>query len=453
MNSGSVSSDRPLETSASEMGSSSVMENNIAGPSAMPEARTTLDSHGRPARKRSLLDLPQSSSQSNAQSSTMGRGQGTAIAYDSADNPRELNKSLTEKRRTGSVASSHRSRRAQNRMGEKDPRAAPGTDRSPSEKPKRRGVQRFLSLFSCCGVPDSGHAIDADAPEPARNVTRDRTDQTARVALSGKQDINHVESGPSNSKEGIDGEKAGTASSKDPVAISKTHNPASVQNLQPSSENPILMLPPTILSPVNENVLGEKPLPASPIFPDPDETTNAATYSTLHPTEAETIPISTAFMSEEAKQEISDRTPELKRKDDDIDKSDNGPPLPLASNEIPTVVEGDRVPTETSGRPLITQVDIPPPPAPSEHHIPTSQIESERSRTQLTTANPAVGNQKWLLPPIRPEMRGRKCLVLDLDETLVHSSFKVSLPLAPLRDRSVIDQLVDSPPSRFHNTC
>lgn len=33
--------------------------------------------------------------------------------------------------------------------------------------------------------------------------------------------------------------------------------------------------------------------------------------------------------------------------------------------------------------------------------------------------------QKWLLPPIAPEHKGRKCLVLDLDETLVHSSFKV----------------------------
>ncbi|KAI9312745.1 NLI interacting factor [Dichotomocladium elegans] len=30
----------------------------------------------------------------------------------------------------------------------------------------------------------------------------------------------------------------------------------------------------------------------------------------------------------------------------------------------------------------------------------------------------------WLLPPVAEEHRGRKCLVLDLDETLVHSSFK-----------------------------
>lgn len=34
------------------------------------------------------------------------------------------------------------------------------------------------------------------------------------------------------------------------------------------------------------------------------------------------------------------------------------------------------------------------------------------------------GSPRPLLPPILPEHAGRKCLVLDLDETLVHSSFK-----------------------------
>ena len=35
------------------------------------------------------------------------------------------------------------------------------------------------------------------------------------------------------------------------------------------------------------------------------------------------------------------------------------------------------------------------------------------------------GVPRPLLPPIAPQHAGRKCLVLDLDETLVHSSFKV----------------------------
>ncbi|KAI5458069.1 HAD-like domain-containing protein [Mariannaea sp. PMI_226] len=38
---------------------------------------------------------------------------------------------------------------------------------------------------------------------------------------------------------------------------------------------------------------------------------------------------------------------------------------------------------------------------------------------------PSAPPAKWLLPPIAPEHKGRKCLVLDLDETLVHSSFKI----------------------------
>jgi carboxy-terminal domain RNA polymerase II polypeptide A small phosphatase len=36
------------------------------------------------------------------------------------------------------------------------------------------------------------------------------------------------------------------------------------------------------------------------------------------------------------------------------------------------------------------------------------------------------GVPRPLLPPLTPQHAGRKCLVLDLDETLVHSSFKVS---------------------------
>lgn len=38
----------------------------------------------------------------------------------------------------------------------------------------------------------------------------------------------------------------------------------------------------------------------------------------------------------------------------------------------------------------------------------------------------SLPNKKHLLPPISEDHLGRKCLVLDLDETLVHSSFKVS---------------------------
>ncbi|KAF7721052.1 hypothetical protein EC973_005517 [Apophysomyces ossiformis] len=64
---------------------------------------------------------------------------------------------------------------------------------------------------------------------------------------------------------------------------------------------------------------------------------------------------------------------------------------------------------------------------------PSPAIEEETSRdSEVTSATPVSapqsspeGHAMWLLPPISPEDHGRKCLVLDLDETLVHSSFKI----------------------------
>lgn len=58
----------------------------------------------------------------------------------------------------------------------------------------------------------------------------------------------------------------------------------------------------------------------------------------------------------------------------------------------------------------------PPPPGPGQ-----------AVTTAYPVVEPAEEPRKWLLPPLAPEHKGRKCLVLDLDETLVHSSFKVRL--------------------------
>lgn len=79
---------------------------------------------------------------------------------------------------------------------------------------------------------------------------------------------------------------------------------------------------------------------------------------------------------------------------------------------------------------------VPPPPPVA---VPTAPI---------TFADAGPSEPIRLLPPIRPEHKGRKCLVLDLDETLVHSSFKVSRVLTQLF-ASILTK-VDPPPSRLH---
>lgn len=90
-------------------------------------------------------------------------------------------------------------------------------------------------------------------------------------------------------------------------------------------------------------------------------------------------------------------------------------------------VEGSRT---TDKKPLSDGVDdssheenvqsspvLPPPPPTAP---PAPQVREPEQPPQRQ------GPQKWLLPPPLPHLQNRKCLVLDLDETLVHSSFKVS---------------------------
>jgi RNA polymerase II subunit A small phosphatase-like protein len=64
-----------------------------------------------------------------------------------------------------------------------------------------------------------------------------------------------------------------------------------------------------------------------------------------------------------------------------------------------------------------------------EHKLETHEVvvaQPPAPNVILPGPPPTPGKQSaWLLPPPLPHLQGRKCLVLDLDETLVHSSFKV----------------------------
>lgn len=90
------------------------------------------------------------------------------------------------------------------------------------------------------------------------------------------------------------------------------------------------------------------------------------------------------------------------------------------------------------------------PPAPPMPAVPSPPQDSEVG----LVAAPEQPQQEWLLPPIQPHLKGRKCLVLDLDETLVHSSFKVafSLQVATFEFRLLMFA-TDTTPSRLHYTC
>ena len=94
-------------------------------------------------------------------------------------------------------------------------------------------------------------------------------------------------------------------------------------------------------------------------------------------------------------------------------------PMPDAAEESQQASNAADATTEES------YTNLPPPPP-----GPIPAVPSAPTTGALIEIPPVFSSdqpQKFLLPPQAPEFKGKKCLVLDLDETLVHSSFKVSL--------------------------
>lgn len=107
--------------------------------------------------------------------------------------------------------------------------------------------------------------------------------------------------------------------------------------------------------------------------------------------------------------------------DEDVEMTD-APSTPARGEE-------ERPQEPISEKEVPDKTELPGPP-PAESRVVAAQTrpveQAQESRQEpapeaLSSAEP----QQWLLPPRETRFSGRKCLVLDLDETLVHSSFKV----------------------------
>jgi carboxy-terminal domain RNA polymerase II polypeptide A small phosphatase len=241
------------------------------------------------------------------------------------------------------------------------------------------GIGKFLSVFlNCCRAPDAANDGTGD-DQPSRKVRK------PVVATSGSRRSSPVGVGKSGEQKETSAEDAGLA--------------------------------------VNEKSDGAEPSIASTAAPtlakkEDEQTTFNEKQSTL---DKELPPIG----HEETHSAGSGSGHLMVKVDPPTPQAEESSSLGGAKGPEDADVEMTAaLPVLDEGRPPVAS---PPPP---EAVIPEEEAEDlARASAEFHAEDMRSLDEKpqGLLPPIAPEFKGKKCLVLDLDETLVHSSFKVGL--------------------------
>ena len=328
-----------------------------------------------PKKSRGLLHVPSRSSSNKIQPSPTSTGLSGATASDPRGSlggrSKESKTSILGRRRNGSATSSKMS------ITPPSPSAGPGnanpaTSNAAANRPtKKKGG--FLS-FLCCGVPDESNTVNDPNDVPPKVTKIGAGGRPATASRPEAQQSSVVQ--PQTEKDALQQAEPQKDDLKD------------VQAGTPTPSGP------------NGELTGgarDQPLPELP-----KEAESSAQASRTNPSVIIQAPTRT-----ESKRVPSTQASSQDQKDGEGDvRMEDSEPLPPAEKEESTVP----VPRKDE---TVTKMVLPPPPpgpGPSE-----DTVEPE----------PAEQKQQWLLPPMAPRFKGKKCLVLDLDETLVHSSFKV----------------------------
>ena len=248
------------------------------------------------------------------------------------------------------------------------------TSANANRSPKAK--KGFLSFLNCCGVPDNANTIDPNENVPANKPTKITA---GRPTTASRPDNSSVQQNAVQAQ-----------SEKDAFQQAEPEQKKEDTRTAPSGPNGELSQP--------QVAAREQPLPDLPKEAESSAAQAGRPNPSVivqGPTRAESKRVPSAQASSQ----------DQKDGDGDVQMED---PEPLQ----PPETEESTVPVPRKDE-VTTQTTLPPPPpgpGPSEE---TAAPESTEQK------------QQWLLPPIAPRFQGKKCLVLDLDETLVHSSFKV----------------------------
>lgn len=315
-------------------------------------------------------------------------------------------------------------------------------------KPKKRGALKYLSLLNCCAAPENANTVESgNQPVPAKKVKVLQPTRSKQATPVVKPSPSAAESSTGESKEAADENVGGTPYSELPqpsqppkmIPPRSKESTSAEKNALPDSSGKPLDEKEDLADPGTRN----QPLPPlpptnSPINHDGQAEPNHPVVSNSSGTTGPADPLPTFSPDDVAMKNstVDEQTPRQETKDVDVPMVDAPPIAPSPEEKSKNPEERDE------SQP---QINLPPPPPRNGQDRPAGGI----GRSPSNAATPSE-KQLWLLPPIQPRFRGKKCLVLDLDETLVHSSFKVCLMTPSM---TCFLTRIDTTPSRFYDTC
>lgn len=364
----------------------------------------------------------------DAEKTAQSGNAGNTSTADAADGvERGSRRSASGRARGGSTGS----KRLQN---EKAAQAGSSGRQAPTEQPKPKKKGGFLSFLNCCGKPDEGQeAGQQESAQPAK-LAKNQPTRAKPPSPQQTQTQSNQNTSAEDSKEVIDEKAALQAKPDQGAATTTATGDASTKQADSATPgdaqadkavpNPAPGMPAVHSNPETDPLAAPKMVPeGAGSAPPPLDTEHSPSKDPAVDTnphvnvQAPTPVVAQATETADEEAMILDRTPEQAQRDNDIEMTDAGPSVPLSADEASGVSHEDaaaRERRESSSH----HGDLPPPP-------PLGQT-TDASQQPSMVSTPEQ-SQKWLLPALRSEHHGRKCLVLDLDETLVHSSFKVRI--------------------------
>jgi carboxy-terminal domain RNA polymerase II polypeptide A small phosphatase len=344
---------------------------------------------------------------------------GATVTDDSASVGRGSKRSILGRNRKASKSSSRRASREQrNPVLNQEPVTAVAQSDG-ATGPEKKIAFRFLSFLNCCSSRHVANAMDLDDQPPPtkikRQAAREKPSNQIQTANAANDDGEISNSEGKDTQEEKRTNRVETEKRDPPIPADKKLVNEAVPQLtrkESSREKPTTPAGTAVPADTKDTPAAtrDQALPPAPSDPPPGAIAPLASEALQAP--AVTVQAPTPTVNQEELNPTRDWSPGQSKQSSDVDMPDAPP-------------EGqDPVEHENAESPVVPKVeaqktDLPPPPP------------LERRQSQVITkevpALPASSSEKqvWLLPPAQPPLKGRKCLVLDLDETLVHSSFKI----------------------------